>query len=285
MDVSVRSYEVNKENLPAKNNQFNEILNANEEDLDDLQLEVKRELEDSMKTQAASIRTPHRLEIAHAIQKFQWPDEAGTTTDEAELVFVGYIPSRAYFEKKDDGSGDDVLICSSVGGEIGNPTDAGRELETYFQSSPCYCLPCPYNQFGTKGKGKACTEKRRVLCEHPDYDLPLMLSISPMNMKAFDKYWEDTAKTKLISTMRTVVTLYEGGKGNQKFALMRFKPGENIPVPEFLKVKDLQRKFDKELRTIEKLDYVAPDTNGTSKPNGVEVEQPKDVKEDDDLPF
>jgi len=91
------------------------------------------------------------------------------------------------------------------------------------------CKPCVNNVFGSKGRGKACTNTRILAIVQPDADpnSPLwLLKVSPTAIKAFDAYVQ-TIKAQFDGTPILVETdIYFAS--DEKFPSLRFgNPTEN----------------------------------------------------------
>ena len=92
------------------------------------------------------------------------------------------------------------------------------------------CQVCPNNQFGSKGKGKACSNGRllAVLPPDADADTPMwLLAPSATAIKGFDGYVAGVARTFQSMPFGVVTTV--SFNPNETYAQMQF--GEPKPNP------------------------------------------------------
>lgn len=95
-------------------------------------------------------------------------------------VIVHHHPVNVYWEHDFDGSGG-LPDCSSPDGKHGLDTRTGEVRD---------CATCPFNQFGSGGKGsaKACKNTHRVYLLREDEALPILLTLPPTSLRAFKDY-------------------------------------------------------------------------------------------------
>ena len=109
---------------------------------------------------------------------------------------------NAYWAQKFGEAGEDGNInkspdCSSMDGKQGVNRDTG-EIRT--------CDNCPYNQFGTDGKGKACKNMRRLyimMSGRPDIYL---LTVPPTSIKDINKALKKIMARDHVPYSRMIVT-------------------------------------------------------------------------------
>ena len=95
-------------------------------------------------------------------------------------VIVHHHPVNVYWEHDFDGSGG-LPDCSSPDGKRGLDTRTGEIRD---------CAACPFNQFGSGGKGsaKACKNTHRVYLLRENDALPILLTLPPTSLRAFKDY-------------------------------------------------------------------------------------------------
>lgn len=112
---------------------------------------------------------------------FELPGEDGGDTESAAEI-VGIIldhhPVNAYWAEKFSG-GNAQPDCASYDGRQGVERATGEVRD---------CGRCPYNQFGSDDRGKACKNVHRVLVLREGNPVPLMLSLPPTSIKYMRDY-------------------------------------------------------------------------------------------------
>ncbi len=96
-------------------------------------------------------------------------------------IIVHQHAVNAYWED-DGGRGDgkgNAPACSSLDGHTGYMVREG----VYRQ-----CDTCPYNKFGSAGRGKACKNMRRLYFLMEGRAMPVIIQIPPTSLKAFKDY-------------------------------------------------------------------------------------------------
>ena len=69
--------------------------------------------------------------------------------------------------------------CSSVDGKKGIMRETGEILD---------CSTCPYNQFGSDGRGKACKNMHRLYILQEGNPVPIVLALPPSSLKSLRDY-------------------------------------------------------------------------------------------------
>jgi len=160
-------------------------------------------------------------------KKFVLPD--GTTTPgPLELVIVDFATVHNFYET--DFEKDNVAppACFAVG------TDPKKMFPAANAPNPqaTDCQTCPMNQWGSKGKGKACGNARllAVLPPDADADTPLwLLQPSATAIKGFDGYVQGVARSFQSMPISVITTV--AFDDNETYAKMTFsdpKPNANI---------------------------------------------------------
>ena len=112
---------------------------------------------------------------------FELPGEEEDETESAtELigVILDHNPVNAYWANKFAG-GNEQPDCSSFDGKQGVDRETGEIKD---------CASCPYNQFGSDDKGKACKNVHRVFILREGNPIPMVLSLPPTSLKYIRDY-------------------------------------------------------------------------------------------------
>lgn len=93
-------------------------------------------------------------------------------------VILDHYPVNAYWRDKYSG-GSNPPDCSSFDGKRGADRETG-EIRS--------CDTCPYNQFGSDGRGKACKNLHRVVILREGNPVPIILALPPTSIKSMRDY-------------------------------------------------------------------------------------------------
>lgn len=93
-------------------------------------------------------------------------------------VILDHHAVNAFWRDKFNG-GNASPDCSSFDGKTGVDRETG-EMKS--------CDTCPYNQFGSDGRGKACKNVRRLYILQEGNPVPIILALPPSSIKAFRDY-------------------------------------------------------------------------------------------------
>lgn len=125
-------------------------------------------------------------------QKFKLPN--GDSLDYLDVVIVDFVYMNRYYST---GYEKDSIVppdCFAI-----NPND--KELTPSVNSLDCQsqvgCAGCAQNQFGSKGKGKACSNRivMAVLPQDAGTDTPFaILDVPPTSLKGFQQYASSVAR-------------------------------------------------------------------------------------------
>jgi len=110
-----------------------------------------------------------------------------------DLVLVDFLSYYNFYEGAYDKDNIVPPTCFALGLEPTSlvPSDNSPEKQA------SACSSCPMNQFGSAGKGKACTNNRLIAVLPPDADVdtPIwIMKVSPTALKAFDGYVTQVAR-------------------------------------------------------------------------------------------
>ena len=132
-------------------------------------------------------------------------------------VIIAHHKNNALFESSEDDRMNTPPICSSTDGIAGINHKTGERRD---------CENCPYNEFGTSGKGKACKNMHRLYILVEGSPIPVTLSIPPTSLELWRNYaLMDVAASGL--DMSEVVTEFsltnETNEAGQKYSIVNFK--------------------------------------------------------------
>jgi hypothetical protein len=184
---------------------------------------------------------------------FKMPN--GSSGDTIDIIIAGSIKTRGMWGKEDE-TGNSPMLCSSLGGTMGTPTEiAPADLKTRKMQT---CFDCKYNEFGSgkDGRGKACKEMRKLLTFHPNYKQGLILTIPPSSIKAYDVYYQSCVSSSVpMSGFWTSITLEEKSRGSVQWSTFNFKRSNPLDVELFNAMKEIRDKFSDGLKKVEDDDY------------------------------
>ncbi len=144
-------------------------------------------------------------------------EENDTSVPSFAGVIVYNHNCNAYFDE--DSTGNTPPVCSSMDGVIGFDAE---------QDEPIACKNCPRNAYGTakNGRGKACKNMHRLYIMTEDSPIPLMLSLPPTSLKAFQSYRLSVLAAKKLKPNEVVtefsLTSMQSQSG-QKYSVVKFK--------------------------------------------------------------
>ena len=142
-------------------------------------------------------------------------------TDTSVPSFTGVIVynhnCNAYFDE--DTTGNTPPVCSSMDGLIGFDTESGE---------PISCKNCPRNAYGTakNGRGKACKNMHRLYIMTEDMPIPLVLSLPPTSLKAFQNYRMSALAAKKLKPNEVVTEFSltaQQSQSGQKYSVVKLK--------------------------------------------------------------
>ena len=151
-------------------------------------------------------------------QMFSIPSPGGDIdAKEIEGIIIKVQPVRIYYDKP-FGEGDITPpTCFSNDGLTGVGDPGGD------------CQKCQFNQWdtATKGRGKACSERRNIFILPADSLLPYVLSVPVMSIKNYKTYLQHlTRKGISIKSTTTIVGLEKAkSEGNITYSKLTFREG------------------------------------------------------------
>lgn len=191
------------------------------------------DIQAQLRAQAAAMneRTapPSGNKISVGGKQFKFPDGHQSNGPE-DFVIVDFVARNEFYEDDFDKNNIVPPVCVAIGT---NP----KKLVA-MDSSPSKqcgdCASCPMNAFGSKGKGKACsnTYVLAVLPPDADADTPMaILKVSATGMRSFDAFVQHTSRTFQVPPVGVVVSVgFDEGESYPKLVFGDAVPNENLAV-------------------------------------------------------
>ena len=161
--------------------------------------------------------------------------------------------------------------CASMDGEEGM-TQEGEIFK---------CADCPYNQFGSAkggdGKGKACKNMRRLYILREGDVLPLVLSLPPSALAAYDKYRTRLTmggKQSLAVMTKFTLTKAKNAQGTA-YSVPQFEAVSVLPLAEVERVREYAAAM---LKSAQKAGITADDYNAAAVEDGGRVQTGTDSR-------
>lgn len=169
------------------------------------------------------------INIRTAGKKFSFPD--GRKDDgPIDLVVIDFVARNEFYESDFDKDNITPPACFAIGTIPTKLTASDNSPQK--QSDDC--SSCPMNAFGSKGKGKACSNTRLLAVVEPgaDAESPIyLLKVSPTGLKSFDGFVQSTSRTFQLPPVGTVVTVgFDDGEDYPKLVFSDAKPNEDLDV-------------------------------------------------------
>lgn len=149
-----------------------------------------------------------------------------------DMVIVDFVAMNQFFPDDFDRNNIKPPVCFAIGSNplklVPSPNSPEPQAKT--------CAECPMNAFGSKGKGKACNNERKLVLLEPDGDAetPLLtLKVAKMGVKGFDSYVAGVARTFNSGPVGVITTV--GLNDSVDYANLTFgNPQPNPNVGEHL---------------------------------------------------
>ena len=144
-------------------------------------------------------------------------EDADTSVPTFSGVIVYNHNCNAYFDE--DSASNAPPLCSSMDGVTGIDTECGE----------CFaCKSCAKNVFGSakNRRGKACKNMHRLYIMTEGSPVPLMLSLPPTSLKAFQNYRLSTLAAKRLKPCEVVTEFSlapQVSQSGQKYSVVKFK--------------------------------------------------------------
>lgn len=97
---------------------------------------------------------------------------------ELDVVIIGMRNTRVYFSQEYTGEVTQP-DCSSEDGITGFDNEMEENIT---------CATCPHAQWGSKGRGQACSARKLVMVLTKDSALPVLIDLSPTSAGALEQY-------------------------------------------------------------------------------------------------
>lgn len=105
-------------------------------------------------------------------------------------VILGFNDHRIYYPGEYTGDNKPPR-CTSKNLHTGQWVENYDDEIDEWATEDRQCSGCPMNQWGSKGRGKACSERRLMLVLTPISTLPFLIDVSPGSMKNVKSYFND----------------------------------------------------------------------------------------------
>lgn len=195
---------------------------------------------------------------------FLMPDETDPDTphkvrDQVDLVILDWAYSYNYYESAytEGAEKHDPPVCFSVG-------KFQRELEPSDNSpQPQHseCQTCPHNQFGSRGKGKACQNRVQIACrwyaDNGEESNIMVVSISPTSLKHWAKYVRKISEGGYVPA-QLVTTMYYNP--DSAYAQTMFTANRDA-TRALNKNKELHARYTRDIAEAERILLTPPNPN------------------------
>ena len=147
--------------------------------------------------------------------------------EQFEGVMLDHQRVNAWWEEAYAKSGGRHPDCWSLDAKRPDATGAKVQHER--------CTTCPQNRYGSKGRGKACKNMRRLLVKINDNLLPYILTVPPTSLKELDRYLTALTNVRIPSSAAITVFTLTAAKNDDGIAYSRLTPvfRDTIPVEEW----------------------------------------------------
>lgn len=166
-------------------------------------------IQEQLKAQALAmadrIAPPSGSGIKLAAGKMTLPN--GTiTAGPIDVVVVDFVAMNNFYPGEFDRNNIKPPVCFAIGTNPLKLVPSANSPEPQAAS----CAECPMNAFGSKGKGKACNNERKLAVLPPgaEADTPLWtLKVATMGVKGFDSFVGAVARTFQSAPVSVVTTV------------------------------------------------------------------------------
>ena len=210
-----------------------------------------------------------RIKIAAAAAGVYNIVEPGADDEDPVKEFEGVIlmshKCNAYWPDAFGTSEDKNPACSSMDGDEGMTQD-GEVMK---------CATCPYNQFGSakggEAKGKACKNMRRLYILREGDVLPLVLSLPPSALGAYDKYRTrlSTVGKKVYGVMTKFTLVKAKNAQGTAYSVPQFDAMSVLPLAESERVREYAAAM---LKSAQKAGITADDYSTAAADDGGQVQ-------------
>ena len=164
------------------------------------------------------------------------PDYAKTL----EGVIIFSHPSNAYWPEGKEYSDNNPPLCQSMDGKLGYGTPGGL------------CASCPYNAFGSSGKGKACKNMRVIyLLRSGDY-MPIQLSLPPTSLRPYNDFVNPAFLFRRRGVCSAVIQigLRKDNNGTQDYSVATFRKLYDFEGEELQQIRAYADQFREQVKEM-----------------------------------
>jgi hypothetical protein len=147
-------------------------------------VDIRAQLKAQLEAQRSRVEGPSSARISTAGKLFTLPD-GRTSQGPLSLVTLDWRITHAYYTGIYDPAKPKSPDCWAISETVNCAPDPAK-VKTPKHSS---CNSCPFNEYGSAGRGKACKETRRLAVAPLDAqvgDKPFLLEASPTAIKSFE---------------------------------------------------------------------------------------------------
>lgn len=177
---------------------------------------------------------------------FRFPD--GSEVDNFRCVIVGFVYSNNYYDTEYIPGVYNPPKCFAI-----SLTPKGGTPSKQIVKPECYeCDKCWANQFGSKGRGKACQNRMQiaVLPEDADGDTNLhVLDLSPTAIRPFNNFLSSAVRH--LQVLPQMMSVMVKADQNVKWDALTFSDAKPITDNDFVKMVMSRREEAKELLLTE----------------------------------
>jgi hypothetical protein len=211
--------------------------------------------------------------------------------NDIDVVILSHKFHKTFY-KPDNGSEEDSpLFCQSFGGNQGCPTQDGMNEAKYLAQDKLFCLTCPANVFGSKGKGKLCNDTFRLIVWSEKFDMPLSFKVSSTSWSVFNSYQNRIKNSdNLMCSIFTRIVPFYASSGSREWATFKFERGEKVEDTKLLSdLMEWNLKLEQEYQSIKMASEAGgiepSDDIPNPAPDHPVNDTPPPLDDDDELPF
>ncbi len=189
-----------------------------------------------------------QIKILHSAALFETP--RGDKEEAIEGVMIEILPARAWWEPKAD--------QERVPPDCSSRTWLQPDSEAPKHQAKT-CAECKWNVWGSAvdptgaaTRGKACRMRKRIFLQQEGHEIPYVLSVPPMSLKALRKYLVDLSD-RGIQKNRCVTEFYLELKedGVQQYSVLSFKSGRELNLAEYKKAREKRDNYLSSMKAIQ----------------------------------
>lgn len=130
--------------------------------------------------------------------------------------------------------------CQSLDGKLGHGDPGGL------------CASCGYNQFGSRGKGKACKNMRMLYFLRSGDYMPIQIALPPTSIKPFNDFVNQTFLLRRRGTCSSVIQigLKKMNNGKDDYSVATFKKVYDFNGEELAQIRAYSDRFREEAKIM-----------------------------------